>query len=93
MARLSAQLKYLIAKKVSEDADWRGVEIVLSGHEVSLRTPSSSLRLTRSNNRSREKENIKLWNTFDFRKLSLVTIPMFDIVSTDSTPISSCLDY
>lgn len=34
MARLSAQLKYFIAKKVSEDADWRGVEIVLSGHEV-----------------------------------------------------------
>ena len=35
MARLSEQLKYFIAKKVSEDADWRGVEIVLSGHEVS----------------------------------------------------------
>ncbi|BGP46515.1 exonuclease II Exo2 [Rhodotorula kratochvilovae] len=34
MARLSQQLKYFIAKKVSEDADWRGVEIVLSGHEV-----------------------------------------------------------
>ncbi|GAA5930973.1 hypothetical protein JCM1841_003667 [Sporobolomyces salmonicolor] len=34
MARLSAQLKYFIAKKVSEDADWKGVEIVLSGHEV-----------------------------------------------------------
>lgn len=34
MARLSEQLKYLIAKKVSEDSDWRGVEIVLSGHEV-----------------------------------------------------------
>lgn len=36
MARLSAQLKYFIAKKVSEDSDWRGVEIILSGHEVSL---------------------------------------------------------
>ncbi|GAA5835075.1 hypothetical protein JCM9279_007191 [Rhodotorula babjevae] len=34
MARLSQQLKYFIAKKVSEDADWRNVEIVLSGHEV-----------------------------------------------------------
>ncbi|KAK4058246.1 exonuclease II Exo2 [Microbotryomycetes sp. JL221] len=34
MARLSQQLKYFLAKKVSEDADWRGVEIVLSGHEV-----------------------------------------------------------
>ncbi|KAL8286442.1 hypothetical protein RQP46_004459 [Phenoliferia psychrophenolica] len=34
MARLNAQLKYFIAKKVSEDADWRGVEIVLSGHDV-----------------------------------------------------------
>ncbi|GAA6005367.1 hypothetical protein JCM11491_002675 [Sporobolomyces phaffii] len=34
MARLSKQLKYFLAKKVSEDADWRGVEIILSGHEV-----------------------------------------------------------
>ncbi|GAA5858509.1 hypothetical protein JCM8547_007340 [Rhodosporidiobolus lusitaniae] len=34
MARLSQQLKYFIAKKVTEDADWRGVEIILSGHEV-----------------------------------------------------------
>lgn len=50
MARLSEQLKYFIAKKVSEDADWRGVEIVLSGHEVSFfsfpsRSSSSSSRL------------------------------------------------
>jgi hypothetical protein len=37
MARLSEQLKYFIAKKVSEDADWRGVEIILSGHEVRSR--------------------------------------------------------
>ncbi|KAK4541065.1 hypothetical protein LTR36_008290 [Oleoguttula mirabilis] len=34
MARLSEQLKYFIAKKVSEDIDWQGTEIVLSGHEV-----------------------------------------------------------
>ncbi|GAA5932467.1 chromatin-binding exonuclease XRN1 [Sporobolomyces koalae] len=34
MARLSKQLKYFIAKKVTEDADWRGVQIILSGHEV-----------------------------------------------------------
>lgn len=34
MARLTQQLKYFISKKVSEDADWQGVEIVLSGHEV-----------------------------------------------------------
>lgn len=34
MARLTQQLKYFINKKVSEDADWQGVEIVLSGHEV-----------------------------------------------------------
>jgi 5'-3' exoribonuclease 1 len=34
MARLTKQLKYFVAKKVSEDADWQGVEIVLSGHEV-----------------------------------------------------------
>jgi 5'-3' exoribonuclease 1 len=34
MAKLSVQLKYFINKKVSEDVDWQGVEIVLSGHEV-----------------------------------------------------------
>jgi len=34
MAKLSLQLKYFINKKVSEDRDWQGPEIVLSGHEV-----------------------------------------------------------
>jgi 5'-3' exoribonuclease 1 len=34
MAKLTRQLKYFISKKVSEDVDWQGVEIVLSGHEV-----------------------------------------------------------
>jgi 5'-3' exoribonuclease 1 len=38
MTRLSEQLKYYINKKVSEDADWRGVEVVLSGHDVSFLT-------------------------------------------------------
>jgi 5'-3' exoribonuclease 1 len=34
MAKLTQQLKYFINKKVSEDSDWQGCEIVLSGHEV-----------------------------------------------------------
>ena len=34
MAKLTKQLKYFITKKVSEDVDWQGVEVVLSGHEV-----------------------------------------------------------
>lgn len=34
MAKLTQQLKYFINKKISEDSDWQGVEIVLSGHEV-----------------------------------------------------------
>jgi 5'-3' exoribonuclease 1 len=34
MERLTRQLKYFIAKKISEDIDWQGCEIVLSGHEV-----------------------------------------------------------
>lgn len=34
MARLTQQLKYFVAKKVSEDGDWQGCDIVLSGHEV-----------------------------------------------------------
>ena len=34
MAKLTKQLKYFINKKISEDLDWQGCEIVLSGHEV-----------------------------------------------------------
>ena len=34
MAKLTRQLRYFINKKVSEDVDWQGVEVVLSGHEV-----------------------------------------------------------
>ncbi|KAM4056236.1 5'-3' exoribonuclease [Hirsutella rhossiliensis] len=34
MARLSQQLRYFVNKKVSEDTEWQGCEIVLSGHDV-----------------------------------------------------------
>ncbi|CAO1613167.1 unnamed protein product [Parajaminaea phylloscopi] len=34
MARLSAQLKWFIAKKTTEDAAWQGPQIILSGHDV-----------------------------------------------------------
>lgn len=34
MAKLSQQLRYFVNKKVSEDTEWQGCEIVLSGHEV-----------------------------------------------------------
>lgn len=34
MHKLTKQLKYFINKKVSEDKDWQGCEVVLSGHEV-----------------------------------------------------------
>ncbi|KAH8652315.1 XRN 5'-3' exonuclease N-terminus-domain-containing protein [Xylariales sp. PMI_506] len=34
MAKLTKQLKYFIAKKISEDKDWQGCDVVLSGHEV-----------------------------------------------------------
>lgn len=34
MAKLTQQLKYFVNKKVSEDKDWQGVDVVLSGHEV-----------------------------------------------------------
>lgn len=34
MGRLSEQLRYFVNKKISEDADWRGIQVVLSGHEV-----------------------------------------------------------
>ncbi|KAI0707261.1 exonuclease II [Earliella scabrosa] len=34
MARLSEQLRYFVNKKISEDANWRDVTVVLSGHDV-----------------------------------------------------------
>lgn len=34
MAKLSEQLRYFVNKKISEDANWRDVQVVLSGHEV-----------------------------------------------------------
>ncbi|KAF7319188.1 5'-3' exoribonuclease 1 [Mycena chlorophos] len=34
MARLSDQLRYFVNKKITEDSNWRDVEVVLSGHEV-----------------------------------------------------------
>jgi 5'-3' exoribonuclease 1 len=64
MAELSRQLRYFINKKVSEDKDWQGVEIVLSGHEVST---CSDL----SNSRFLGKESIKLWSIYDMPKFYL----------------------
>ncbi|KAI9509818.1 exonuclease II [Russula earlei] len=34
MAKLSEQLRYFVNKKISEDANWCGIQVVLSGHEV-----------------------------------------------------------
>ena len=34
MKKLSVQLEYFVRKKVSEDANWRNVEVILSGHET-----------------------------------------------------------
>ncbi|WVR07588.1 hypothetical protein IAU60_004630 [Kwoniella sp. DSM 27419] len=34
MARLSAHLKYYVSKRISEDAEWRNVKVILSGHDV-----------------------------------------------------------
>jgi 5'-3' exonuclease len=34
MAKLSAQLRYFVNKKITEDANWRDVRVVLSGHDV-----------------------------------------------------------
>lgn len=34
MTKLSEQLRYFVNKKITEDANWRDVEVVLSGHEV-----------------------------------------------------------
>ncbi|KAF9953306.1 5'-3' exoribonuclease 1, partial [Modicella reniformis] len=34
MKRLSAQLEFFISKKMTEDASWHNVKVILSGHEV-----------------------------------------------------------
>ncbi|WFD45347.1 exonuclease II Exo2 [Malassezia psittaci] len=34
MQKLSLQLEYFIAKKVSEDSNWRNVQVILSGHDA-----------------------------------------------------------
>ncbi|KAK2459914.1 hypothetical protein APHAL10511_008114 [Amanita phalloides] len=34
MARLSEQLRYFVNKKITEDSNWRDIEVVLSGYEV-----------------------------------------------------------
>lgn len=34
MVKLSEQLCYFVNKKITEDANWREVQVVLSGHEV-----------------------------------------------------------
>ncbi|KAH9998847.1 exonuclease II [Russula compacta] len=34
MAKLSEQLRYFVNKKITEDANWREIQVVLSGHEV-----------------------------------------------------------
>lgn len=36
MARLSAHLKYYVTKRISEDAEWRNVKVILSGHDVRI---------------------------------------------------------
>ncbi|RCI08159.1 hypothetical protein L249_6226 [Ophiocordyceps polyrhachis-furcata BCC 54312] len=34
MAKLSKQLRYFVNKKISEDTEWQGCQVVLSGHDV-----------------------------------------------------------
>lgn len=34
MTKLSEQLRYFVNKKITEDANWRDIQVVLSGHEV-----------------------------------------------------------
>ena|ERR1700744_4942593 len=34
MSRLSKQLEYFVSKKISEDANWRDIRVIFSGHAV-----------------------------------------------------------
>ena len=38
MARLHEQLKYFINQKLTTDPSWQKVEVIFSGHEVSVLT-------------------------------------------------------
>ena len=35
MAKLHLQLQYFVTKKITTDSTWKGVNVILSGHEVS----------------------------------------------------------
>ena len=35
MAKLHLQLQYFVTKKITTDSTWKGVKVILSGHEVS----------------------------------------------------------
>jgi hypothetical protein len=62
MARLSAHLKYYVTKRITEDAEWRNVKVILSGHDVSV----STVEFTRGKltYRYREKESTRFKNSF-----------------------------
>lgn len=45
MARLSAHLKYYVTKRISEDAEWRNVKVILSGHDVSYYLRAENIAL------------------------------------------------
>ncbi len=53
MAKLSQQLEYFIAKKITEDSDWRNVQVILSGHDVPAKVNTRSWSTFVSARRSR----------------------------------------
>lgn len=36
MARLSESIKYFVRAKIRDDANWRNVKVIFSGHEVKM---------------------------------------------------------
>lgn len=89
MARLHEHLKYFVNMKISTDKSWQGITVYLSGHEVTAFYSSfieeKGYLMEKYKHflsyRHQVKESIKLWNSSDQKKQSLIMIQTQGTVS------------
>ena len=86
MARLSAHLKYYVTKRISEDAEWRNVKVILSGHDVRLFSCGRSLPLIP---RSQEKANTRFKNSYGSLKLNQTSELVWNLCVDHSSQYSN----
>jgi hypothetical protein len=93
MARLSKHLQYFVNKKISEDAEWRGVEIILSGHDVLTCSTCDRLGVHADSSpfdshRCQERESIRFRSTSDSarRKPSSASLILISSTTIFLTP-------